>query len=50
MAFVKLERLKVLNAKNHFATKIQIMAATKATYGEYLKLSTPDVFLTKLSA
>jgi len=51
MAFVKLERLKVRNGKNHFAMKTQIMvAATKAAYGEYLKLSTPNPFLTQLSA
>lgn len=51
MAFVKLERLKVRTAKNHFAMKTQIMvAATKAAYGEYLKLSTPNPFLTQLSA
>jgi len=51
MAFVKLERLKVRNSQNHFAMKTQIMvAATKAAYDEYRKLSTPDPFLAQLSA
>jgi hypothetical protein len=51
MAFVKLERLKVRNCQNHFAMKTQIMiAAAKAAYEEYLKLSTPIPVLTKFSA
>ena len=51
MAFVKLERLKVRNAQNHFAMKTQIMiAATKAAYAEYLKLSTPITDFDQLSA
>src|ERR1700729_483500 len=44
MAFVKLERLKVRNSQNHFAMKAQIMIpAAKAAYGEYTKLSTPNI-------
>ena len=42
LAFVKLERLEVRNNQNHFAMRTQLMiAATKAAYAEYLKLSTP---------
>ena len=42
MAYVKLERLKVRNNKNHFAIKKQILLqATKAAYLELHKLSTP---------
>lgn len=51
MAFVKLERLKVRTVRNHFAMKTQIMiAATKAAYAEYIKLSTPNTDLTQFSA
>jgi hypothetical protein len=39
---VKLERLKVRNNQNHFAMRTQLMiAANKAAYANYLKLSTP---------
>jgi len=42
MAYVKLERLKVRNNKNHFAMKAQILLqATKAAYQELQNLSTP---------
>lgn len=46
MAYVKLERLKVRNNKNHFAMKNQILLqATKAAYQELRNLSTPkDAF------
>jgi hypothetical protein len=43
MAYVKLERLKVRNNKNHFAMKAQIfLQATKAAYQELRNLSTPN--------
>lgn len=51
LAFVKMERLKVRNNQNHFAMKTQLMvAATKAAYAEYLKLSTPvPIFIKNLA-
>ncbi len=46
MAYVKLERLKVRNNKNHFAMKTQILLqATKAAYQELRNLSTPKYAL-----
>ena len=42
MAFVKMERLKIRNSLNHFATKnLMVIKATIAAYKELLRLSTP---------
>jgi len=42
MAFVKIEKLKIRNNLNHFAIKnLMLIKATKASYDELQRLSTP---------
>jgi len=42
MAFIKMERLKIRNNLNHFAIKnLMLIKATKASYDELQRLSTP---------
>jgi len=51
IAFVKLERLKIRNSKNHYAMKSEIwMAATKAAWKQLEKLSTPNLNFNKIAA
>jgi len=51
IAFVKLERLKIKNNKNHYAMKSQIwLEATKTAWRELDKLSTPKTTLNKIVA
>jgi hypothetical protein len=42
IAYLQLERLKIRNSKNHYATKSEIwLTATKAAWQELDRLSTP---------
>lgn len=51
IAYVKLERIKIRFDKNHFALKGMLhIAATKAAYEEWKKLSTPNYDLLKKCA
>ena len=51
IAFMKLERLKIRNNKNHYAMKSQIwLAATKTAWKELDKLSTPKSNFNKIAA
>lgn len=51
IAFVKLERLKIRNSRNHYAMKSEIwLAATKAAWKELDKLSTPKINFSKSAA
>jgi hypothetical protein len=51
IAYVKLERMNVRFSKNHFALKSMLyIAATKAAYEEWQKLSTPNYELLKKHA
>ena len=51
IAFIKLERLKLRNSKNHYAMKSEIwLAATKAAWEKLDKLSTPNAFFNKIAA
>jgi IS4 transposase len=51
IAFIKLERLKLRNSKNHYAMKSEIwLAATKATWKQLDKLSTPNINFNKIAA
>ena len=51
IAFIKLERLKLRNSKNHYAMKSEIwLAATKAAWKQLHKLSTPNTNFNKIAA
>jgi len=51
IAFIKLERLKLRNNKNHYAMKSEIwLAATKAAWKQLHKLSTPNANFNKIAA
>ncbi len=51
IAFVKLERLKIRNNKNHYAMKNEIwLKAVKAAWKELDKLSTPNFDFCKFAA
>lgn len=51
IAFVKLERLKIRNNKNHYAMKSEIwLVATKAAWKQLDKLSTPKIKFNKIAA
>jgi Na+-transporting NADH:ubiquinone oxidoreductase subunit NqrA len=51
IAFVKLERLKLRNSKNHYAMKSEIwLAATKAAWKQLDKLSTPNRNFNQIAA
>lgn len=51
IAYLKLERLKIRNNKNHYAMKSQIwLEATKAAWKELEKLSTPNINFCKNAA
>jgi len=51
VAFIKLERLKLRNSKNHYAMKSEIwLAATKTAWKQLEKLSTPNVNFNKIAA
>lgn len=51
IAFIKLERLKVRNNKNHYAMKSQIwLEATRTAWKELDKLSTPKTKINKIAA
>jgi hypothetical protein len=50
IAFIKLERLKLRNSKNHYAMKSEIwLAATKAAWKQLDKLSTPNTNFNKIA-
>ena len=51
IAFIKLERLKIRNSKNHYAMKSEIwLMATKAAWKQLEKLSTPNRNFNKIAA
>ena len=51
IAFIKLERLKLRNSKNHYAMKSEIwLVATKAAWKQLDKLSTPNINFNKIAA
>ena len=51
IAFIKLERLKLRNSKNHYAMKSEIwLEATKAAWKQLDKLSTPNTNFNKIAA
>lgn len=51
IAFIKLERLKIRNSKNHYAMKSEIwLVATKAAWKQLQKLSTPMINYNKNAA
>ncbi|MDF1516876.1 MAG: transposase [Lutibacter sp.] len=51
IAYLKLERLKIRNNKNHYAMKNEIwLAATKAAWEKLEKLSTPKIYLKEIAA
>jgi len=51
IAYLKLERLKIRNNKNHYALKSQIwLEATKAAWEQLEKLSTPHINFSKSAA
>ncbi len=51
IAFIKLERLKSRNSKNHYAMKSEIwLAATKAAWKQLDKLSTSNLYFNKIAA
>ena len=51
IAYVKLERLKLRNSKNHYAMKSEIwLVATKAAWEQLNKLSTPNRNFNKIAA
>ncbi|MGC1203481.1 MAG: transposase [Flavobacteriaceae bacterium] len=51
IAYMKLERLKIRNSKNHYAMKSEIwLAATKAAWEQLEKLSTPNSSFNKIAA
>ena len=51
IAFIKLERLKLRNSKNHYAMKSEIwLAATKAAWKQLDRLSTPNINFYKNAA
>jgi len=51
IAYMKLERLKIRNSKNHYAMKSEIwLAATKAAWKQLNQLSTPNININKIAA
>lgn len=51
IAFIKMERLKLRNGKNHYAMKSEIwLAATKAAWKQLDRLSTPHAHLNIIAA
>lgn len=51
IAYMKLERLKIRNSKNHYAMKSEIwLTATKAAWKQLYKLSTPNINFNKTAA
>ena len=51
IAFIKLERLKLRNSKNHYAMKSEIwLTAIKAVWKQLDKLSTPNINFNKIAA
>lgn len=51
IAYLQLERLKIRNSKNHYATKSEIwLTATKATWQQLDRLSTPKSNFNKIAA
>lgn len=51
IAYMKLERLKIRNSKNHYAMKSEIwLAATKEAWKQLHKLSTPNLYFNKIAA
>lgn len=51
IAFVKLERLKIRNNKNHYAMKSEIwLAATREAWKQLEKLSTPKINIKQIAA
>lgn len=51
IAYMKLERLKIRNSKNHYAMKSEIwLAATKEAWKQLHKLSTSNLYFNKIAA